>query len=45
MIIFFSLRRPGLPAIAGTNSAGAASRVPGSGLYTPGGGIDARTAQ
>lgn len=28
MIISFSLRRPGPPAIAGTHSAGAASRVP-----------------
>lgn len=37
MIISFSLRRPGPPAITGTHGAGAASRVLGSGLYTGGG--------
>uniref|UniRef100_A0ABI7WHR8 Transcription factor AP-2 gamma n=1 Tax=Felis catus TaxID=9685 RepID=A0ABI7WHR8_FELCA len=44
MIISFSLRRPGPPAIAGTHSAGAASRVPGSGFYARGGRIYARGA-
>lgn len=44
MIISFSLRRPGPPAIAGTHCAGAASRVLGSGLYTRGSGTYARRA-
>lgn len=44
MIISFSLRRPGPPAIAGTHCAGAASRVPGSGFDSRGGRIYARGA-
>lgn len=44
MIISFSLRRPGPPAIARTHSAGAASRVLGSGLYTGGTSTYARRA-
>lgn len=44
MIISFSLRRPGPPAIAGTRCAGAASRVPASGLFAGGGCIYSRGA-
>lgn len=44
MIISFSLRRPGPPAITRTHGAGAASRVLGSGLRSGGGSICARRA-
>ncbi|XP_003904630.2 transcription factor AP-2 gamma [Papio anubis] len=44
MIISFSLRRSGPPAIARAHSSGAAFPVHGSGLYTRGGSIYARRA-
>lgn len=44
MIIPFSLRLPDPPAIAGTQSAGAASQVPCSGLHTRGGSFYNRGA-
>lgn len=44
MIISFSLRRSGPPAIAGTHCEGEASPVHGCGFYTPTAATSTRTA-